>query len=147
MKKFRLPRKIKKKLNGNLWLYPADEKGNSLMAFPCRSREDYTAVKGRKARDLMYNENPKAAKKDYWEKLNKEVAATDEEIRNFVDNIFAEKFRASSYDTLIKARNHPKAVVSYYNFVNAWHLSKTEDGYDNICCLAVDKAKALLRKQ
>ena len=38
MKKFRLPRKIKKKLYG-LWLYPKDEKGNSLMAHPKTSQE------------------------------------------------------------------------------------------------------------
>ncbi len=45
MQKFRLPRKIKKKLKRQLWLYPADEKGNSLMAWPQKSQIDYTAIK------------------------------------------------------------------------------------------------------
>lgn len=33
MKRFRLPRKIKKSLKGELWLYPANEKGNQLLMF------------------------------------------------------------------------------------------------------------------
>ncbi len=32
MKKYRLPRKEKKSLNRDFWLYSADEKGNSLVA-------------------------------------------------------------------------------------------------------------------
>ncbi len=146
MKNFRLPRKLKKKLHGNLFLYPADENGNRLMAFPHRNQEDYNAVKTRIALDIMYNENPKVERKAYLEKMNKEVIVTDEELRNYVDDIFAFKFRNPSFNTLLKAKNHPKSAVAYYNFVNAYKLSKTEDGYKNICCMAVDKAKELLRK-
>ncbi len=146
MNKFRLPRKVKGKLRGNIWLYPADEKGNSIMAFPRKSQEDYNAVKNGVARDIMYRENPKAEKKAYREKMNKETTVTDEELRTFVDNIFAERFRTSSYNTLIKAKNNPKAVVAYYNFINAYKLSKKDDSYGNVCCMAVDKAKELLKK-
>jgi hypothetical protein len=63
-----------------------------------------------------------------------------------VDEIFALRFRNASFNTLLQAKKNPKAVVAYYNFVNAYKLSKTEDGYGNVCCLAVDKAKELLRK-
>jgi hypothetical protein len=45
MKNFRLPRKEKKSLKREFWLYPADEKGNSLMALPNRIQEDYEAMK------------------------------------------------------------------------------------------------------
>jgi hypothetical protein len=40
MNKFRLPRKTKKSLKKTMWLYPPDEKGNSLMAWPAKSQED-----------------------------------------------------------------------------------------------------------
>lgn len=52
MKKFRLPRKTKKKLKG-IWLYPKDEKGNSLMAFPKRNQKDYTALKKGIVRNIL----------------------------------------------------------------------------------------------
>ena len=146
MKKFRLPRKIKNELRRNLWLYPADENGNRVVAFPYKSQDEYNAVKEGIVKDIMYKENPKAKRKIYWEKLNKKIVLTDEELKHFVDKIFAVQFRATSYDTLIKAKNHPKAIAAYYNFVNAYYLSKTERSYNNICCLAVDKAKELLRK-
>ncbi len=45
MKQFRLPRKTKKRLKKTFWLFPPDEKGNSLMASPAESFEDYSALK------------------------------------------------------------------------------------------------------
>ena len=116
------------------------------MASPHKSQEDYNAVKNGVATDIMYRENPKAERKAYREKINKEITVTDEELKIFVDNIFAERFRVSSYNTLVKVKNNPKAVVAYYNFINAYNLSKTDDSYGNICCMAVDRAKELLRK-
>ncbi len=53
MKAFRLPRKTKKKLKGTIWLYPADERGNSLMAWPTRLQKEYDAVKKGIVRDIM----------------------------------------------------------------------------------------------
>ena len=50
--KFRLPRKIKRELKKGLWLYPADEKGNSLMAWPTRYEKDYLAYKEGIVRDI-----------------------------------------------------------------------------------------------
>ena len=45
MKKFRLPRKVKKKLTGKLWLYPKDDRNCRRLGFPKYSQEDYDAVK------------------------------------------------------------------------------------------------------
>lgn len=52
-KKFRLPRKIKKKLQKGFWLYEPDEQGNSLQANPGRSQEDYAAFKQGKLRNIL----------------------------------------------------------------------------------------------
>jgi hypothetical protein len=146
MRKFRLPRKIKKKLHENLWLYPADETGNRLAASPHKNQEDYNAVKDGTALDIMYRENSKAERKAYREKLDAEVTITNEELRSLVNDIFALKYRTFSYATLIAAKNHPGARIAYYNFVNAYNLSKTGGGCGNVCCLAVDSAKVLLKK-
>ncbi len=148
MQKFRLPRKIKKKLKGKLWLYPADEKGHSLMAWPRELQADYTAIKQGLVRNLMDGRNTKAKRKEERKKLDKEIIVTDEELTIFVAEIFAEEYRESSYDILIRAKTHPNAIVAYYNFINAYKLNKQgEESYSNICCLAVDEAKDLLKKK
>ena len=43
MSTVKLPRKLKKKLKKGLWLYPADEKGNNLMATSSRDEKDFLA--------------------------------------------------------------------------------------------------------
>ena len=43
--KFRLPRKIKKKLKNDLFSYPKSEKDTYLIAWPYRLEEDYVAYK------------------------------------------------------------------------------------------------------
>jgi hypothetical protein len=115
------------------------------MALPCSSQKDYDAVRTGIARSILYRENPKAEQKTYSQKINAEAFVADEELRNFVNDIFSEKYRNSSYNTLIKAKEHPQAVIAYYNFINTYRLSKTDSSYANICCLAVDRAKELLR--
>lgn len=54
MKKFRLPRKIKKKLRKTIYLYPYDEnlKGYK-MAFAYKYEEDYIAFKKGILRDIL----------------------------------------------------------------------------------------------
>ena len=53
-KKFRLPRKIKKQLSHEIWLYPMDEKSKTaLMAWPSLSQEDYNAYKLGILRNIM----------------------------------------------------------------------------------------------
>lgn len=147
MKNFRLPRKRKKQLKKEMWLYPPDDKGFSLMANPESSQKDYDAVKKGIVRPLMDNKNAKAERKAYREKMNKEVFVSDEELKMFVDDIFAERYRNSSYTNLLLAKNNPKAVVAYYNFVNAYHFYKNgEESYSNVCCMCADYAKELLKK-
>ena len=53
MKKFRLPRKIKKQIRKTLWLYPPDEKGNSLVAWPEKTQEDFDAMKKGIVQDIQ----------------------------------------------------------------------------------------------
>jgi hypothetical protein len=45
MNGFRLPRKTKKKIRKNFYLYPKDEKDCYLAAFPRKNQEDYNAFK------------------------------------------------------------------------------------------------------
>ncbi|MGM0581676.1 MAG: hypothetical protein ACQETL_13405 [Bacteroidota bacterium] len=148
MKKFRLPRKIKKALKGNLWLYPADENGNSLMAVPTQYQKDYTALKKGIVRNIINPKNSRARRQAFREKLDKENIVPDQELKSYVDDIIREDLRNSSYNTLIKAKNHPKAVKAYFNFVNAYQIfSSGKDSYGNICFMAIDSAKELLKEQ
>ena len=147
MEKFRLPRKIKKQLEKQMWLYPPDDKGDSLLARPNNSQKDYTAIVQGVVKSLMDSKNAKAKRKASKEKLDKEIMVTDEELKNFVDEIFGEKHRKSSYNKLIMAKSNHRATIAYYNFVNAYNLYKNgEESYGNTCCMAVDWAKELLKR-
>ena len=148
MKKFRLPRKVKIKLKRNIWLYPADNKGSRQWAFPDESQEDYTALKKGIVTDMIHEKNSKAKRKEDQKKLDREIFVSDEELRVFVDDIFAKEYRNSSYNTLLQAKVNPKAVVGYYNFINAYNLYKAgEESKGNVCCMAVDWARDLLKKR
>jgi hypothetical protein len=52
MKTFRLPRKIKKKLNG-FYLLPPDSNGNRQWCNPKSSQEEYNDVKSGRAEDMI----------------------------------------------------------------------------------------------
>ncbi|MDC1265475.1 hypothetical protein N8009_01635 [Flavobacteriaceae bacterium] len=53
-----------------------------------------------------------------------------------------EDFRVSAYNTLIEAKDNPKAVGAYFNFINAYNLmEKGDSSFGNTCCLAVDLAE------
>lgn len=145
MEKFRLPRKIKKQLGKDMWLYPADEKGNSLMAWPKKNQKDYTAIKQGVLRSLIDHKNAKVRRKEYWEQLNREITVTDEELKKRVDEIFLEKYRRKAYNTLILAKNNPKAIIAYYNFINAYNSYRKGEDSGNACCHAIDTAKELLK--
>ena len=43
--KFRLPRKLKKKLKNNLFSYPKSDRNTYLIAWPYKYEEDYIAYK------------------------------------------------------------------------------------------------------
>lgn len=123
MDKYRLPRKTKKKVRRGLWLYPPDEKGNSLMASPRHSQEDYDAMKCGVVTNILTRRS-KAERKAEKEKLDKPVEVSNEQLRAFINEIFAEAYRSSSYQTLVKAKKHPNTIVAYYNFINAYYLAK-----------------------
>ncbi len=145
MKQFRLPRKIKKTLKG-FWLYPADEMGGSLMASPSKYEKDYKALQAGLLRNLNNRKDSKQRRKEFREKLDKEVFVSDEELKRYVNEIFHQYFQISSYDTLLEAKKKPKAIIAYFNFVNAYQLHEAgDDSFGNICCLAVDKARELVK--
>lgn len=147
-KKFRIPRKIKKHLKKSLWLYPADDEGNSLRATPSKKQEDYTAYKKGVLRNLFDEKNSRKERKEFRDKLNKEVSVPDETLRAYIDDIIRDDLRNSSYYILLEAKKSPKAVIAYYNFVNAYQIhSEGEDSYGNICCMAIEKAEELLREE
>ncbi|PWH86868.1 hypothetical protein [Brumimicrobium oceani] len=146
MKKFRLPRKTKKRLRKGIWLYPADEEGNSLMAWPAKIEKDYAAFKNGILSDLTYR--TKASRKAFREKIDAEVFVTDQELKSYVDNLLREDLRTSSYNILIKAKNDKNAIKAYFNFVNACQLTENgERSYGNIACMSIDLAKKLLKKK
>lgn len=125
-------------------LYPPDEKGSSLMAWTTQSQKDYTAVKQGIAKE--FPKSTKASRKKMFDVLDKEIFVDDHILKTYVNDIIREDLRNSSYYTLIEAKNNPKAVKAYFNFVNAYQLFKNgKDSYGNICCLAIDSAKEFLK--
>lgn len=146
MNKFRLPRKIKKKLKRTIYLYPPDKDGNSLMAFPTRDEKDYIALKQGTVKNILERGRNRQEKKEFFKMLDKEIIIPDEELKAYVDDIIREDLRNSFYNILIEAKKSPKAIIAYFNFVNAYKMyAEGNDSYGNICCLAVDKAKDLLK--
>lgn len=146
MKKFRLPRKIKKALKKNIWIYPHDEDNCYLMAWPTRSEEDYHAIK--KGIVGKISDSTKASRKKRIEKLDKENFVSDQTLRTYVEDLLQKKFQESSYITLIRAKNDPKAQKAYFNFVNAYQAYENgNDSSGNICCLAIDLARKLLKQK
>ena len=146
VKSFRLPRKTKKALKGHMWLYPSDGEGNSIMASPRRSQEDYKALKKGVLRDLTDTRESRSERKEKWNKLNQEVIIPDKELKEYLDELLRKEFRNLAYKTLIEAKNHPKAKKAYYNFINTYHIYKNGDeSYGNICCMIIGNAENLLR--
>lgn len=142
MKKFRIPRKNKKKLKG-FFLYPSDEKGNSLMGFPKKYQEDYTAYKKGILKDRF--KRTKAQKKldtIKWNKAYKTpIEISNEELLEAVNTVFAEEYRVSAYRIFRTAKTHPVAIVDYYTFVNAYKLEEY-----SISCMSLDSAEDNLRR-
>jgi hypothetical protein len=148
LKQYRLPRKIKKKLSSKFWLYPEDENGSSLMANPKYSQEHYNAIKKGIATEFPDPKTRKIRQKEQNEKLSKEIVVSDVLLKEYVNEIFAEEFRFASLNTLLNAKANPKAIIAYYNFINAYNLYKSgEESFGNICCASVDHARDLMRKK
>ncbi|MDT0643192.1 hypothetical protein RM553_10165 [Zunongwangia sp. F363] len=147
MKKFKIPRKLKKELKKGFWFYPPDENGGSLSASPSRDINDFKAYKKGVLRNLIDKHGSRQRQLAFRRKINKEILISDEELKRYVDDIIREDLRNSSYRTLLEAKKHPRAIIAYYQFVNSYQLvEQGEDSYGNICCMAIDRAKELLRK-
>ncbi|MFV0565724.1 MAG: hypothetical protein ACK5NB_07820 [Flavobacteriaceae bacterium] len=143
--KFRLPRKVKKRLKGGLWLYPQDEKGNSIAAFPYKYKEDYNAYKqGVIKRFLDRHKETNEERQEKYKTLDNEIYVSDDKLKIYVNTFFAKPYRLPFYSILLQAKNHPKAQKGYFNFINAYHENEKDDSYGNICCLAIDYAKEML---
>lgn len=145
MTKFRVPRKIKKKLKKTIWLYPSDNKGNSLMAFPTRNQKDYTAFRQGLVKSILEKDNKEERKKRRQE-LDKAIEISDTTLQEYVNDYFAEQYRVVSFYILREAKRSPKARIAYYNFVNEYQLSKKENKDSSILGLIVDHAEKLLRE-
>jgi len=144
-KSFRLPRKTKKKLQKTIWLYPPDKKGNSLVAWPCHDQKDYNAVKQGIAKDIMAD-STKAKRKEEKKLLDQPIEVSNDELKIYIDEIFAKEYRNFAFRTLVEAKNTPRAKVAYCNFINAYRMVETgKDSYGNICYLSMDKARDLLK--
>jgi hypothetical protein len=124
----KIPRKLKKRLNKILWLYD-----NGIVAFPTLYEKDFIAYKNGELHDILTTTKEE---KQEMKSLNDFISVSDEELKIYVDDIFAEQYRAESYRKLLKAKN----TKYYFNFVNAYNLYKNgQDSYANICCMAVDE--------
>ena len=113
------------------------------MAWPYRSQEDYDAYKKGVLRKIG---STAKERKTFKQALDKEVSVTDETLKSSVDAIFREDLRKKAFHTFKLAKTDTKAVVAYYNFVNAYELyASGEESYGNICCMALDLADEKLR--
>ncbi len=146
MKKFRLPRKIKKTLKKGFWFYPIDEKNCYQMAFPYKRETDYQAYKEGILSNIMNSKRKK--RKEFWEILNKEVFVTDEVLRTYVEKVFDKAYHQKAFRILLEAKNSKKAILQYYNFINANQQYEDDDNKrDNLCCMIVDTAEEKLKKK
>ncbi len=116
------------------------------MAWPRRNQKDYDAVRSGLAKDIRQRGPAEAERKKEHRALNKPVEVTNEELLGYVNEIFAAPYRLSSYLILKDARTNRYAVKAYYYFVNAYLAHQSGDSsMGKICCLAVDRARYLLR--
>lgn len=143
----KLPRLEKKKLKKELWLYPADKNGNSLMAQPEKYKEDYEAMKAGIAQNIKNRNIEKDPElTEALKNIDNEIYVSNEELRQFVNKIFAKDYRASSYQILLDAKKNKKAKVAYFNFINTYYIDKNFGNYSNACCFSVDFAQMILKE-
>jgi len=143
MKKFRLPRKIKKKLKHKWLFFPSKKDGSSQMAFPLKYQEHYDAYKSGILTDLFsYTKEEAKQRAIEWDKkYNTPIEISDEELVIAVDEIFAEEYKKWALRILRLSKDHNIAVKDYYNFVNAYKL-----GDSTTACLSTDSAEDNLRR-
>jgi len=130
----KIPRKLKKKIKKHIWLYPLKDGGYKL-ASPTKTEEDFIAYLNGELHNIMDGVNNKKDKMD----IDNEISISDDILKKYVDNIFAEEYRDISYRKLIEAKTND--IMNYYRFINAYNKSKEVDSYVNICCMIVDDIK------
>ncbi|WP_373056718.1 hypothetical protein [Zunongwangia sp. H14] len=147
MARFRIPRKLKKELKKGFWFYAPDENGSSLYASPARDIDDFKAYKKGMLSNLIDKHGSRQRLLEFRRKINKVTFVPDQELKRYVDDIMRKDLRNASYQILLEAKKHPRAVIAYYQFINSYQLvEQGEDSYGNICCMAIDRAKELLRQ-
>jgi len=116
------------------------------MAWPTKDQDDYNALKQCVVQDIRRKKRNKTERKEYWRILNQEVEVSDERLKNYIGDIIRKDLQKTSFNILIEAKKSKKAISAYYNFINAYRLFKEgQDSYGNICCLAIDNARELLK--
>jgi hypothetical protein len=137
--KFRVPRKTKKKIKNTIYLYPPNEDGSSLMAFPLRSQKDFDAYKQGIVQPLF---DYKKAKNEptNWEDEN---TLTVEEIHEAVEHIFAQEYIEQAKRILVRAMNDVHVKKEYLIFVNSWLDTKNGNDKSITMCMVYDD---ILRK-
>jgi len=143
IKKFRLPRKIKKKISHKIFLYPKDSRGEMLMAWPLFNQEDYDAVKNGVAKDIAHRTKAqiKADSIKWKEIYHQPIEIDDETLSKMVDDVFSIEYRKSALSMLLRAKTHPVAIEDYYTFINSYNLGKT-----NISAMCYDGLEMNLKK-
>ncbi len=116
------------------------------MANPTRSQEDYDAMVMGKLRDLGARSD--STRSLDFTRLDRPVEIDDEILKKYIDEIFRRDLRTYAYHIYRRAHNSSTAKKAYYQFINAYELSNGgREGYGNICCLTLDLAEDLLRKE
>jgi hypothetical protein len=127
-KKFRIPRKIKKKVKKKILLYPSNSRGSSVMAFPYKSQKDYNAYKNGELKSLLSKQKEKKIDIDV------PIEVSNDRLKEMVGEVFAEEYRTSAYLQLL---NYKTSVLNkkkkYYNFINYYN----KDNF-NSCCMILD---------
>lgn len=146
VKKFRLPRKIKKKLQNKVFFYPYNSEYNGYqMASPTYYQVDYDAVKHGIATSLLPNtkKERKNALIEFNNKFKKELEKdySEAELKVMVDSIFALEYRDECLNMLLKAKEHSEAYEYFIIFVNACLHS-----CDTTASLCFDSLKTQLKK-
>ena len=143
--KFKIPRKLKKRLKKTIWLYPSKD-GSSLMADPSSNQKDFDAWKNGELKDIIAGIRSRKHRKEYNEWINKEIYTSDEDLKKMVDDIFAEQYRYNSLEILLKVKEKEHLKKYYFQFINVYNKYKGgEDSHSNTCCQIVDFAKENLR--
>lgn len=144
MKKFRIPRKLKKKISKKIYLYPPDKDGSSVMGFPSSNENDFKAYKSGLLTSPfeMTKKKIKEVRLKYETVYYKPCELTDEELTLAVEEVFSKEYRSEALSVLRKSKKHDIAIKDYYTFCNAFKLKEF-----NIACMSIDGAEYSLRSK